>query len=74
LIITVEVHAIDFGHFTRGGKMNSAGGSLCPTKSDDDVAPKVRHEIGIRGHPSAAEQSAPRKEIFGIMTFAITIA
>jgi hypothetical protein len=54
--------------------MNSAGGSLCPTKSDDDVAPKVRHEIGIRGHPSAAEQSAPRKEIFGIMTFAITIA
>jgi hypothetical protein len=35
--------------------MNSAGGSLSPTESDDDFAPKVRSEIGIRGQPSAAD-------------------
>jgi hypothetical protein len=25
--------------------MNSAGGSLCPTDSDDDFAPKVRKSV-----------------------------
>jgi hypothetical protein len=40
LIIIIDVPRDKFRPFQPRLKMNSAGGSLCPTKSDDGFAPK----------------------------------